>query len=247
MINGYVSEMFGSFQGEGPMVGERHLFLRLCCCNLRCQYCDTRDSLTEQPVARISAPDGSGVRSLPNPLRAEVVAELLDSMEPEPGHYYALTVTGGEPLEQPGFLVDILGLLDGRYRVVLETNGTLAGAFREVGHLVDVVSMDVKLPSVTGLGPLWDRHLAFLEECRHKELVVKAVFSEDTPVEEVGHAARLIAGYAPDAVFVLQPMSVSGAVRPQPEDRLLALYMEARRSLANVRVIPQVHKIMGVR
>jgi len=247
MINGYVSEVFGSFQGEGPMVGERHLFLRLCCCNLRCRYCDTGPSLAEQSEARIADAVGQGMRSLQNPLLAGAVAEMLADMEPAPGHFSALSVTGGEPLEQPEFVGAVLDALAGRYRVVLETNGTLAGAFAKVERFVDVVSMDIKLPSVSGLGPLWEEHRAFLETARHREMVVKVVFSGDTPLEEVGHAARLVAGYAPDAVFVLQPMSVSGRALPQPEDRLYALYMEARRSLGNVRVIPQVHKILGVR
>lgn len=246
MTTGYVSEVFGSFQGEGPMVGERHLFLRLCCCNLKCRYCDTRDSLSAQPVARIFDQDGPGAMTLPNPLAANAVAEMVLSMYAG-GLCSGLSVTGGEPLEQPEFLAGVLGALGGRCRVVLETNGTLAHAFGEVERYVDVVNMDVKLPSVSGLGPLWERHEAFLNAARGRELVVKAVFSDETPAEEVAHAARLVAGYAPEAVFVLQPLSVGGAVVPQPEERLFALYREARRSLADVRVIPQVHKILGVR
>ena len=36
-----VKEIFTSIQGEGPFVGYKQLFIRLCGCNLNCKYCDT--------------------------------------------------------------------------------------------------------------------------------------------------------------------------------------------------------------
>ena len=36
-----VKEIFTSIQGEGPYVGYKQLFIRLCGCNLNCKYCDT--------------------------------------------------------------------------------------------------------------------------------------------------------------------------------------------------------------
>src|SRR5438046_5626962 len=37
-----VSEIFGpTFQGEGPSLGRRCVFLRLGACNLHCRWCDT--------------------------------------------------------------------------------------------------------------------------------------------------------------------------------------------------------------
>ena len=36
-----VKEIFTSIQGEGPYVGYKQLFIRLCGCNLNCSYCDT--------------------------------------------------------------------------------------------------------------------------------------------------------------------------------------------------------------
>ena len=105
-MNGYVSEIFSSFQGEGLFAGRRHVFLRLAGCNLRCSYCDTPDSLERTPTCTIHDCDG-GERSLANPLRPDRLSSLLAPFLSAPG-VHALAVTGGEPLLQAGFLADVL-------------------------------------------------------------------------------------------------------------------------------------------
>ena len=36
-----IKELFASIQGEGPFIGYKQVFIRLCGCNLKCKYCDT--------------------------------------------------------------------------------------------------------------------------------------------------------------------------------------------------------------
>ena len=48
-----VTEIYSAVQGEGPFVGERHLFVRLGGCPFRCHYCDTPAALVPQPECRI--------------------------------------------------------------------------------------------------------------------------------------------------------------------------------------------------
>ena len=66
----YVSEIFSSVQGEGPHVGERHLFIRFCGCHRACQFCDTVVERTETVVIEKIAGSGQ-FDQLPNPLSVE--------------------------------------------------------------------------------------------------------------------------------------------------------------------------------
>ncbi len=118
--------------------------------------------------------------------------------------------------------------------------------FERVKDLVDIVSMDIKLPSVSGMGELWDAHAGFLDLCKDKELIVKVVAAPDTPLAEISLAAGMVAKKAPGAVFVIQPVT-SDNLPEAGGDWLLGLYSEANRFLEKVRVIPQVHKLLKVR
>jgi len=41
VITAPITEIFSSFQGEGPHIGERQVFVRFSHCHLHCAYCDT--------------------------------------------------------------------------------------------------------------------------------------------------------------------------------------------------------------
>src|SRR5262245_30799588 len=197
-MNGYVSEIFSSFQGEGLFAGRRHVFLRLAGCNLRCGYCDTPDSL--EPTATCTTHDcDGGDRSLANPLSPERLSSLLAPFLSAPG-VHALAVTGGEPLLQAGFLAEVLSETRPAVPVLLETNGTYPDRLRTVLSLIDIVSMDVKLPSNSGEPASWGEHREFLAMSRGKTLYVKVPVDESTLEPEVEEAARLVREEAPDVV-----------------------------------------------
>ncbi|MCG6871808.1 MAG: 7-carboxy-7-deazaguanine synthase QueE [Gammaproteobacteria bacterium] len=116
-----VTEIFRSLQGEADQAGWPTVFVRLTGCPLRCRWCDTAYAFT-----------GGRVMSC-----EEVIAAVADRSAPR------VTVTGGEPLAQPGCR-DLLRELAGRgYQVSLETSGALdiAGLDPRV-----TVVMDVKPP-----------------------------------------------------------------------------------------------------
>lgn len=235
-------EVFSSIQGEGPYVGCRHLFVRFAGCNLACRYCDTPRDIPAN--CRVEVQPGSReVVRIPNPLTPEEVAVLATGLG-LPQHH-AVSLTGGEPLLYPEYLRELVPLLRGARRgIYLETNGTLPDALAAVIDLVDVVAMDVKLPSVSGLSPLWEKHRDFAKIAQRKEVIVKAVVSRRTPVAEVLTAAEIAEMVG--APLVLQPITTGDrTLRPTAEE-LLRLQARALAVARDVRVIPQVHRFCGM-
>jgi len=116
-----ITEIFHSLQGEARTVGCPTVFVRLTGCPLRCQYCDTAYAF-------------SGGNML-----------TFDEIRMQVAEFKAgyVTVTGGEPLAQPGCLPLLSLLCDDGYDVSLETSGALDIA--GVDPRVSVV-MDLKTP-----------------------------------------------------------------------------------------------------
>lgn len=240
---GYLSEVFVSFQGEGAHVGRRHLFVRLAGCNIRCGYCDTPDSL--ERTSGYTIWDRKGALERTNPVSAAELAKLIGDFVRNDAPIDALALTGGEPLVQAEFLAAMLSESRLGLPVLLETNGVLPNKLAEVLPFVDIISMDLKLPSNSGERSFWDEHAAFLELGRGKDLYVKIVVDQTTDSEEVDRAFRLVSTYHPEGPVFLQPRSGSSGVEIDA-GRLAEFYKTGRRHLASVRVLPQTHKMMGI-
>lgn len=256
-----VVEIFSSIQGEGLLVGERQVFLRFAGCNLDCAYCDTPAARTEPPVCRVERA-GAGWEPAPpsweewaNPLSVEQVAEAVGKLvRRQPGLHHSVALTGGEPLLRADLLLDLLPMIgDLGLDAHLETNGTLADELVRVLALLDVVSMDIKLPSATKQAPLWGSHerfllgLAAVEDPTRLDFA-KCVVTADCEPAEVEQAARMIAGIRSEMALVLQPATPvrAGIEAPSPQ-QVLELQAVAKRHLTKVRVIPQVHRMGGYR
>ncbi|MCK9595198.1 MAG: 7-carboxy-7-deazaguanine synthase QueE [Candidatus Omnitrophica bacterium] len=223
-MNGQVTEIFESMQGEGIYLGERQIFVRLFGCNLKCSFCDTRVFRFKQYQPQ------------------ELVNELLSFGD----IYHSVSFTGGEPLLQKDFLKETLKLSRAAgFKNYLETNGTLPDELSEIIDLVDIVSMDFKLPSSTGGGDLWQKHRRFLEVSSASEVFVKAVVNESTVEEDISRAIEVINSVNPTVVLVLQPDSrVEFAVLKKKIDHYKGIC--ARNNIITC-IIPQVHKIAGVK
>jgi organic radical activating enzyme len=252
----HLVELFSSVQGEGPELGTSTLFVRFAECDLRCAWCDTPGSWRRSPRCRLELEPGTGrfeERDNPVPLDALVAAcERLGLAR----HRWA-SLTGGEPLLQPEALLETARALRGRGpRIWLETHGLEAKALAQVLPLVDCVSMDWKLASDVRrandakrgpVAPFHEAHEAFLTVARAAPLVVVKIVvtaaSEDVEIDEaVTRVARTHLG----ACLVLQPVTPFAAVKERPSAaRMLALERRAAERLADVRVIPQTHKILG--
>ena len=215
-----IKEVFFFFLGEGPYLGYKQLFIRFCGCNLKCNYCDT--DFDTAHAAKYS------VKGL-----LKLVDLNLDC--------HSVSLTGGEPLLSSAFLKEFLP--ECKLPVYLETNGTM---YRQLGDIIDYityVSADIKLPSCTGLKPLWDLHDRFFKIASKKELLAKMVFNNAITDDEIIKACSLCKKY--DVELILQPEMRNN--KPSVDSKLMENVLD--KALVNypkVRLIPQVHKFINV-
>jgi organic radical activating enzyme len=245
--DGNVSEIFVSFQGEGLHAGRRHLFVRLGGCPLRCRYCDQPESLVPTPTCRIVGPDG--VRTRANPFTPAALAAEVGMLAALAPPIHRLALTGGEPLAQVDFLAAYLAGHAPVLPVLLETAGILPERLGRILPFVATVSLDLKCPSNTGERPRWEEHEACLRlvAAAKPEVYVKMPVDEHTRVDEVEHGARLVASLLPAAPLFLTPLAPPSApglaITPGTLERLHA---RASALHADVRILPQIHKVLGI-
>lgn len=230
-----IIEVFPSIQGEGIYVGRRHLFIRFWNCNLACHYCDTD---YRGPFREMTEEDLEGE-----------VRRLLDAGGP----FHAVSLTGGEPLLWWGFLQSWLPRLKRLgQKTYLETNGTLPEALEKILPWTDIVAMDLKPPSATADRSVWEEHAGFLrvacaEGGRRPEVFVKVVVTRQTLDEEIRQAVELVRSVDARMPVVLQPVTPWGPVREGPlPEQLERWHRLACGVLSDVRILPQVHRLLGV-
>ncbi len=102
-----LAEHFVSINGEGRKAGELALFFRFAGCNLNCVWCDTKWANGENTAYELK------------------ITEELCAIAKESG-VHNITLTGGEPLLQPGIKELITALIAQGNSVEIETNGSVA-------------------------------------------------------------------------------------------------------------------------
>lgn len=129
MLN--IQAIFDSIDGEVNGfngAGELCTFIRLRGCNLRCEFCDTKYAQDQKAKELKSVEDILKLNILPK-----------------------VTITGGEPLIQEETTQLVLGLLDRKHRVSIETNGSLSVSHDLFNHMLAKENLrlivDYKLPS----------------------------------------------------------------------------------------------------
>lgn len=222
-----IAEIFKSIQGEGPYQGREQVFVRFYGCNLRCSYCDTNLEFHQE-------------RS---------VSQVMDEIQRHDS-YHSVSLTGGEPLLQIDFLVELSKALNNLdKKVYLETNGVLYENLGRVVEDIDIIAMDFKLPSAVDGVNLWNEHRRFLEIAMAKEVFVKAVIGMDTREEEILQAIDIIVG----AEFMSRGSKIQFILQPQnPYEDLLQDKLEYFQQVCSdrgvdARVVLQLHKILGIK
>ena len=230
MLKAKISEIFQSVQGEGAYAGTKQVFVRFYGCNIHCTWCDT-------PYA---------IGDVPGKFEEFTAEEILKRIQELNQNCHSVSLTGGEPLLQKDFIKSFLPhLKETGLSVYLETSGILPAELKEIIGGVDIVAMDIKLPSSTKCAPYWKEHEEFLDIAKEKDVFVKTVVSSDTTKEDVIRAAQLVSRFGRDIVFVLQPNFLE--IRNGALSKCLEFQSDCTRYLTRVRVIPQMHKFMKLR
>lgn len=114
-----ISEIFQAPQGEGALIGQPMVFVRVQGCNLSCSWCDTDYAIPMLKLKDVGQELGK-------------VVKKIQALTPARGQRW-VSLTGGEPTvhKQFGLLVEILNSFG--YSVLVETNATYwQDEFREL-------------------------------------------------------------------------------------------------------------------
>lgn len=207
-----VNEIFSSIDGEGIRTGLSAVFIRLYGCNLKCSYCDTRYSCENREYTLMSLMD--------------ILEKVLSYNIPR------VTLTGGEPLIQPGVKDLINSLVANDIEVNIETNGAVdLEDFWEYKYNSKVIfTMDYKCAS----SGMEDRmKLVNLHLLQPKD-VIKFVVSNYNELEKMEYILEESGCKARPYVS-----PVFGAIEPK---ELVEYVLD--NELNNVTVQVQLHKII---
>lgn len=222
-----IADTFISYQGEGPYLGARQLFIRFYGCSLDCIYCDTK----------------------PLSYATFTKEALLNKVMQYKDAYHSMSLTGGEPLEQSDFLREFLIMYKSAIQksVYLETNGILYKEIMKIIDFIDIIAMDIKLPSSTGRDAFWEEHRKFLELTKSKNIFIKVIIQEKTELEDLIKAKDIVKGLNRKIPFILQPVDPVNSVKEVSSDGLAIFKDKLDKELEDVRIIPQHHKVAGIK
>jgi len=228
----HILEIFSSVQGEGPFMGIKQIFVKFADCNMKCKFCDLERNFP------------------PKEFSIEKLLSIIKQISENSGDHHSISLTGGEPLLSKDFLKSFLPKLKEReagLKVYLETNSTLSDSLKEIIDYVDIVAMDFKLPSSTGDKDYWERHKEFLNIARKKNCFIKAVITNETNNADIKKAIGIIRDVDKALLLVLQPVWPVKDVERTKSSLLFDYLFLAEKKLENVRIMPQMHKVLRVK
>jgi len=223
-----ITEIFESIQGEGFLLGIPQLFIRFAKCNLSCSYCDTKTPANP----KFCKTEGGKIE---NPLNIDFVNSLIG----EHPKIHSICLTGGEPLLYPEFIL----ALEKKAPLYLETNMTLPENADKIKRIVDFVAGDFKVKEVLdNYDTIRERTVKcfkVLKDSEERLTFAKFVLPKRFDSEEILNNALSIEKRV--AGFVLQPIFGVKNI-----DNLLKL-QKKMIDIGDVRIIPQMHKYLGVK
>ncbi len=231
-----LSEIFTSIEGEGILYGTKTLFVRFAGCPFTCFYCDTPESL----------PLDSGKE-----YTTEQVCDLIDSSIHD--NTYKVNFTGGEPLIQHEAVAELAEHVQKKQiRTYLESSCFDSERFRHVLPFIDIAKVEIKTKDsefvdAKHYNRMVENAVMCLELAASSKSTtyVKIVASSKTTPKELEDIARQIFSTISSneiSGFVIQP--TYGVAEPSLE-LLLSLYDAVYPYYIQVKVVPQLHKLIG--
>ncbi len=244
-----LAEIFTSIQGEALFAGLQQVFVRFRGCDLGCPWCDTPAARELDGDCRAQTRPGARSSAMPNPVSvadaAEAVRRILEA--DEAGAIHSISLTGGEPLLYPDYVAALAATLQPLdLPIMLETNGQRPGELRRVLRFIDWVAADFKLDSAMGRPLDADARAEFLPVAQRKRAFVKIVLTDAATDEELLGVFAQIAAVDPACPVFLQPVTPVGGARPPRGLDLMRFRALALRHLRDVRIMPQIHKLLGL-
>jgi organic radical activating enzyme len=225
-----ILEVFSSVQGEGKYAGVKQVFVRFFECNMHCVWCDTPNSIGDT-TRHYKEYDIDELKKM--------IAGLREGC-------HSVSFTGGEPLLQKDIIKKLLPWVKKQKLLAyLDSNGTLPAELADIISGLDIIAMDLKLPSSTKQKAYWKEHEAFLKIARRKDVFVKVVISSETDPGDVQRSMDLVSKINPQLCYILQPNTYdlqNGVVK-----QCVEYQTEGLKLLKDVRVIPQMHKFLKIR
>jgi 7-carboxy-7-deazaguanine synthase len=233
-----LSEIFTSIEGEGILIGTKTMFIRMAGCHLGCIWCDTRYAL----------PFDSGKAYTLEHVKKMISEELRPNT-------YKVNFTGGEPLLQHLAVADLAKFIkDKGLKTYLESSCFDSHRFEKVLPFIDISKIEFKMSDSEAVDS--EHHATLLineRECLDmsiawsKTTYVKVVVTASSSIEEFRKLLHDTFAHIQTrdlAGFIIQPSS--GMEAPSLE-KLLDFYDATYPIYHNVRIIPQLHKLIGVR
>jgi organic radical activating enzyme len=231
-----IFEIFTSLEGEGILYGTKTLFVRLAGCPFTCFYCDTKESL---------------------PLESGQEYEISDACSQIQKHLqektYKVNFTGGDPLIQYEAVSELAKFVQSKkIPTYLESSCFDSKKFAHVLPFMDFIKIELKTEDSEFVD---SKHYSNLLEnsleClkisikSKKPTYIKIVVSSKTSPNHLAHLVSKIFEIAdPKDLkgFIIQP--TYGISEPSLQ-QLLSFYDTVYPKYSEVRVVPQLHKLIG--